>query len=279
MYEEDSYTAYHPPPTPGDDLTALLEAERRRLADLLESDIIAPLKLLLAQASAYEQTMGANPQAQLAVSVLANLARQAVQQVRDLEDTLYPAALDSLGLEPALESLANQANRSRGIHVELALQRIPERLPPAVELALFRAVQDMMSRAVRHAHASRVTIQLAVTEHEVTLYFADNGLPAEDNTLAATKGQITRTGGTFTVHEGSSFSASPRFPLIPAVDLTPRELEVVQLLVAGKSNKEIAQVLQVSARTVNFHLDNIYSKLGVNSRTEAAVYALGQGWA
>ncbi len=269
----------HISPTPDEDATTIVEAERRRLADLLESDIIAPLKLLLAQANAYEQTMGANPQARLAVSVLANLARQAVQQARDLEDNLYPAALETLGLEPALESLANQVIRAHGVHVRLALQRIPERLPPIVELALFRAAQDMMNRAVRHAHASQVTIQLTAAEDSITLYFDDNGLPAGNTVLAAAERQIASLGGTFTIHAGESFSATLQFALNPAVELTPREMDVIQLLVAGRSNKEIAQVLQVSTRTVNFHLDNIYSKLGVNSRTEAAVYALGQGWA
>jgi NarL family two-component system response regulator LiaR len=55
-------------------------------------------------------------------------------------------------------------------------------------------------------------------------------------------------------------------------------MEVIQLLAEGLSNKEIARLLFISPRTVNFHLDNIYSKLGVNSRTEAAIYALRYGW-
>jgi DNA-binding NarL/FixJ family response regulator len=55
-------------------------------------------------------------------------------------------------------------------------------------------------------------------------------------------------------------------------------MEVIQLLTEGLSNKELAQALFISPRTVNFHLDNIYSKLGVSSRTEAAIYALRQGW-
>ena len=69
-----------------------------------------------------------------------------------------------------------------------------------------------------------------------------------------------------------------RFGLVTAVDLTPREMDVIQLLAEGLSNKEMAHILSVSPRTINFHLDNIYSKLGVSSRTEAAVYALRQGW-
>ena len=50
-----------------------------------------------------------------------------------------------------------------------------------------------------------------------------------------------------------------------------REKEVIDLLVQGKSNKQIALQLKVSNRTVEFHLSNIYSKLGVSSRTEAVL--------
>ena len=69
-----------------------------------------------------------------------------------------------------------------------------------------------------------------------------------------------------------------RFPIETPVELTPREMDVIQLLAEGLSNKEIAHLLFISPRTVNFPLDNIYSKLGVSSRTEAAVYALRHGW-
>jgi DNA-binding CsgD family transcriptional regulator len=50
-----------------------------------------------------------------------------------------------------------------------------------------------------------------------------------------------------------------------------REKEVIALLVRGKSNKQIAQELGIAQRTVEFHLSKVYAKLGVTSRTEAAL--------
>lgn len=60
--------------------------------------------------------------------------------------------------------------------------------------------------------------------------------------------------------------------------LSKREQEVLTLLVQGLSNKAIAQRLYLSVRTVEGHLVNIYGKLGLHSRTEAALYAVRQGW-
>jgi two-component system, NarL family, response regulator LiaR len=59
--------------------------------------------------------------------------------------------------------------------------------------------------------------------------------------------------------------------------LTVRESEVLQLLAAGKANKEIAQALNISEQTVKTHVSHILDKLGVPSRTQAALYAMRAG--
>lgn len=59
--------------------------------------------------------------------------------------------------------------------------------------------------------------------------------------------------------------------------LTPRELQVLHLLAEGLSNKQIAKRLEVSEHTAKFHVAAILSKLGVESRTEAAVRAVQLG--
>ncbi|GEM_PF-4319465 len=60
--------------------------------------------------------------------------------------------------------------------------------------------------------------------------------------------------------------------------LTPREVEVLQLAARGLSNKDIAEELGITVRTVKGHLINIYSKMKVKSRTEAVSCALKEGW-
>jgi DNA-binding NarL/FixJ family response regulator len=60
-------------------------------------------------------------------------------------------------------------------------------------------------------------------------------------------------------------------------DLTSRELEILRLVLAGQTNKAIAAEIFISEKTVEFHLDNIYTKIGVRTRLMAGVWALQQG--
>ena len=69
----------------------------------------------------------------------------------------------------------------------------------------------------------------------------------------------------------------PREPGLPYEQLTQRELEVLQLAAEGLSNKEIAARLVISEKTAKNHIANIFSKLQVNDRTQAILYALRKG--
>jgi DNA-binding NarL/FixJ family response regulator len=64
---------------------------------------------------------------------------------------------------------------------------------------------------------------------------------------------------------------------IPRKGLSPRELQILELVVAGKSNQRIADQIHVSLDTVKSHLKNIYGKLGVHSRSQAIKTSLQKG--
>ena len=64
----------------------------------------------------------------------------------------------------------------------------------------------------------------------------------------------------------------------PSEVLSKRETDILKFAAKGLSNKEIAQELCLSIRTVQGHLGNIFNKLNVSSRTEAVVHALKEGW-
>ena len=72
-------------------------------------------------------------------------------------------------------------------------------------------------------------------------------------------------------------SLRPRTQRDTADELTARELDVLRLLGEGRANKEIAAALAVSERTARTHVSSILAKLGVNSRTQAALWAVREG--
>ena len=60
-------------------------------------------------------------------------------------------------------------------------------------------------------------------------------------------------------------------------DLTPRELEILELVLDGYTNRAIAVEMSISEKTVEFHLDNIYTKTGARTRLLGGLWALQQG--
>jgi two-component system, NarL family, response regulator YdfI len=64
----------------------------------------------------------------------------------------------------------------------------------------------------------------------------------------------------------------------PAESLTPRELEVLQLMARGLTNRQISRQLQISEHTVKFHAGSVLGKLSARSRAEAVARAIGLGW-
>lgn len=62
------------------------------------------------------------------------------------------------------------------------------------------------------------------------------------------------------------------------VPLSPREMEILRYVTQGKTNKQIAQMLGISHQTVKNHVSSILTKLDVEDRTQAAIYAMRRGW-
>jgi two-component system, NarL family, nitrate/nitrite response regulator NarL len=60
-------------------------------------------------------------------------------------------------------------------------------------------------------------------------------------------------------------------------DLTMREIEILQLVLCGQTNKAIAAAMCISEKTVEFHLDRIYTKIGMRTRMLAGMWAMQQG--
>lgn len=105
-----------------------------------------------------------------------------------------------------------------------------------------------------------------------------DGYVLKDSELAVLRKAI------FTVYEGNTFIQPSLAPLLKQnleeenvgneEGLTKREMEVLQLIAEGMYNKEIANALVISEKTVKNHVSNIFKKIDVSDRTQAAVFAI-----
>jgi DNA-binding NarL/FixJ family response regulator len=86
-------------------------------------------------------------------------------------------------------------------------------------------------------------------------------------------GRLDRTASDAVLHAAGQPPPLARRASWPA-GLSDREIEVLRLIVRGRTNKEVAASLFLSAKTVGRHIENIYAKIGANSRAAAAIFAM-----
>ena len=126
---------------------------------------------------------------------------------------------------------------------------------------------------------------LAHTQHQYAVMLLAHNQPGDRDKAMALLHEALTTARALGMHalEGRiAVYVEPRPALVPAApdildDLSQREVEVLRLLAAGKSNREIADILCISLNTVATHVRNILAKTDTANRTEAAAYALRHG--
>lgn len=163
-----------------------------------------------------------------------------------------------LALDPEMEVVGEASNGSE------AVERVEELLPDVV-------LMDLLMPGMDGVQATEI-IRQRFPETEVialTSVLEDNAVV--NAIRAASSGQVQ-----LSPKAAERLMWEIRSPESPE-KLTERETEVLRFLAAGKSNKEIARELVVSETTMKSHVSNILMKLGVPSRTQAALYAVRIG--
>jgi DNA-binding NarL/FixJ family response regulator len=180
-----------------------------------------------------------------------------------------------LGLDPAFEIVGEAANGQE------AVELVEEQQPDVVLMDLLMPVMNGIeaTKIIRNEHPHTEVIALTSVLEDASVVNAVRagaiGYLLKDTQAdeliiaikAAAAGQVQ-----LSPKAAERLMREIRAPDNPE-KLTSRETEVLRLLAEGKANKEIAVELHISETTVKTHVSNILMRLGVNSRTQAALYA------
>ncbi|MCC6174727.1 MAG: sensor histidine kinase [Chloroflexi bacterium] len=150
------------------------EEERLRIARELHDETAQALASLLVRQRAAERTH--DPAAlQRTMADLRALTSEALEGVRRMALELRPTMLDDLGLVAALEAFARQFAQRTGVRVDVRATGGPDRLPPEVELVIYRVVQEALSNVARHSGATHADVTLTTEPTRLVVTVTDDG--------------------------------------------------------------------------------------------------------
>jgi DNA-binding CsgD family transcriptional regulator/signal transduction histidine kinase len=233
------------------------------------------------------------------VAMAIDLASQALLEVKasgQRQDTsLYIQGSDAFA---AAEKNLREIVRAGAVRLISRLES-PEgaTMPRALARAARLVASEAALNATRHPGVDKLRVNWRLGEDELELTIADNGdgFKAGDQHVQDEQAHLARRiaglGGSVELDTAPGWGTAVRctlplralslVPEVPATEhigqLRPREREVLELMVAGLRNREIAERLYITVRTVKFHVSNILRKFDAQSRAEVIVLAHNAG--
>jgi signal transduction histidine kinase len=181
------------------------EQERHRWARELHDETLQGLAALHVLLTAAQ---GSDDPAALGTAVASAVKQieQEIDALRTLITELRPAALDELGLEPALETLTTRVGAVNGLAVDFGfLVNGGDRLPGPVETTAYRIVQEALTNVAKHARADRVEVRVESAEEDLLIRVTDDGggfaveAPTEGFGLTGMRERVALTGGSLAI--------------------------------------------------------------------------------
>lgn len=195
-----------------------------------------------------------------------SMIREGIKQLLELDENLEVVGQAADGVE--------------------AIKKIKELKPNVLLLDINMPIMNGID-TLKKIRSERIKVKvLILTIHNEVEYLIKavdigcNGYIMKDSSSDVLKKAI------YSVYNGESFIQPTITPTLNAglaakaksneaiADLTKRELQVLKLLAEGLYNKDIAKKLEISERTVKNHISNVFKKINVNDRTQAAIFAI-----
>lgn len=201
------------------------EAEYRRLARLLHDDLGQLLAALCMHLQLAADT--AQPASQAPSAQCLDIARLAMEQVREVSFELCPSILDHAGLAATLPDYLDRQARRTGLAVNLVVSSSWKPLSSRLESACFRVVQEAVRNVIRHASATQLRVELRQDAEAVHLTVADDGVGFDTDSvppdtrfprrfgLAAMRQRVKMLGGDWNLDSapGQGTTIRVRFPV------------------------------------------------------------------
>ena len=151
------------------------DEERRRIARELHDSVGQYLTHAKVVLESFLQKQDGNGQLTEALSHVAENLEKCLSETRTISHLLHPPLLDELGFTAATREYAHGFSQRSGIQVNLNLPPDLTRLPAALELVLFRILQESLTNVLRHAHSRVVDIELGLDGNHIALAVRDHG--------------------------------------------------------------------------------------------------------
>jgi PAS domain S-box-containing protein len=166
------------------------EAERLRVARELHdgvNQLIASAKMRLRKVE--DSVVSLNPAAREILARCSRLLVQALEENRRIAHNLRPSDLDEFGLAAACRNFCKELQSRTKLKVKYNVARIDQRLAPALELNLFRIMQEAVNNIEKHAHAREVRLRIAFHGDSIVLRIQDDGRGFDSKRGKAGKGK------------------------------------------------------------------------------------------
>lgn len=166
------------------------EQERRNLARELHDEVGQALTAIKMEIGVALRTVEHDLRARASLEEARAIAETTLQGVRDLSQLLHPSMLDDFGLPETLTAYLRSFSKRTGIRTDLLQEGLDDRLPPEVEVCIYRIVQEALSNVARHSGARTCTVRISRQAYELRLTVDDDGtgIPA----AAVAKGDVQR---------------------------------------------------------------------------------------
>lgn len=159
------------------------EKERKRIAKELHDhfgSLMAAVKVNLTSVAEDHFVNSDNNEQMKNLSILVD---KACEDIRTLSHSMNIGISENFGLVPALKDLANSISQTDKVQVQFHASNFNQDLDLATEVTAYRLVQELVSNALKHSHATKITIQLTCFEDILNLIVEDNGVGFDANYL------------------------------------------------------------------------------------------------